>query len=200
MNALFFYPPAKSSPPFLGGGRPHRQIILGVEYHSRLSALDHQGTGDTYARHMKVAPGTQYRTQTSGSWWNPLAYTDRSVGTAGTGPSTRGIFYCYSFLIPSELLGVKLYWGGFGEAFLPGTTCTGWKTAYIRPVQLVPMYLPGLWPMSGDSDNGAGLSKAHMPRTPDWSDGDQNWRPPGLVCHCRCHRRLQRTVFSGLLE
>lgn len=161
MNALFFLPPAKSSPPFLGGGvgRPHRQIIFGVEYHSRLCALDHQGTGDTYARHMKAAPGTRYRTQTSGSWWNPLAYTDRSVGTAGTGPSTRGIFYCYSFLIPSELLGVKLYWGGFGEAFLPGTTCTGWKTAYVRPVRLVPMYLPGLWPMSGDSDNGAGFEQ-----------------------------------------
>lgn len=160
-ECVVFFTPCQVLTPFFGGGgwvglTDKSSSVWNITHGC---ALDHQGTGDTYARHMKAAPGTRYRTQTSGSWWNPLAYTDRSVGTAGTGPSTRGIFYCYSFLIPSELLGVKLYWGGFGEAFLPGTTCTGWKTAYVRPVRLVPMYLPGLWPMSGDSDNGAGFEQ-----------------------------------------
>lgn len=119
-----FFTPCQVLTPFFGGWFGITDKSSSVWNITHPSALGHQGTGDTYARHMKAAPGARYRTQGSGRLGGTRSqHTPTGLsGPQGRGPSTRDFFLLLFLLDSIGASRGKVRLGGFGEAFLPGTT------------------------------------------------------------------------------
>lgn len=124
-ECIVFLPPAKSSPPFLGGGSasPTNRRRCGISLPAQPWIIRGRAI-PTYARHMKAAPGARYRTQRSGRLGGTRS---QHTPTGLSGPQGRvrplGFFFLLLFLLDS--IGAsrgKVRLGSFGETFLPGTT------------------------------------------------------------------------------